>query len=185
MEMNNLEERLKHVENHWGFLEKTLYDKPTNKDHLSAWRRFKKEIEWYFILFEKEFEEDKAMKQVFELYYRVINHRIKDCTDGNQVSKTEIFQELLNKGHVKYMTDEIQELLKNRGTKLEWLEPWAGCDSDLKDVDSHIRLSATVEDCINLQRRILKNKGRLDLCNDDEGILVDFVAIHWATIVKD
>jgi hypothetical protein len=83
------------------------------------------------------------------------------------------------------MTDEIQELLKNRNAKLEWLEPWAGCDSDLKDVDSHIRLSATVEDCINLQRRILKNKGRLDLLHDDEGILIEFMAIHWGTIVKD
>jgi hypothetical protein len=98
MEMNNLEERLKHVENHWEFLEKTLYDKPTNKDHIRAWRRFKKEIEWHFVLFEKEFEENKAMKQVFELYITAINHRIKDCIEGNQVSKTKIFQEFLNKG---------------------------------------------------------------------------------------
>jgi hypothetical protein len=76
------------------------------------------------------------------------------------------------------------ELLEKRHeVKLEWAEPWPACGPDGKDVDAHITISATVHDCVNLQRVAARAKGQPTVGNDEQ-FLLDFMAVHWATPVK-
>lgn len=77
------------------------------------------------------------------------------------------------------------EMLEGRHTvKLGWVEPWQACGPEGNTLYAHIELRATVHDCINLARAASKNKG-LPTMGDDENHLLDFIAIHWAAVVKD
>ena len=77
------------------------------------------------------------------------------------------------------------ELLQSRHTKfLEWAEPWPACGPQGNELDAHLVLRATVHDCINLQRSVAKATGRETMGND-EGFLLDFMAVNWAVPVDN
>lgn len=79
----------------------------------------------------------------------------------------------------------LEELLEGRHElMLQWCEPWPACGPEGNDLDAHIILRATIHDCINLQRRVAKAAGRPTM-GDDGNHLLDFIAIHWARVVKD
>jgi len=78
----------------------------------------------------------------------------------------------------------INEMLEKRhNVKLEWCEPWPACGPEGNDLDAHIILRATIHDCINLQRLVEKAAGRSTM-GDDGKHLLEFMAIHWAHVVK-
>jgi hypothetical protein len=80
-------------------------------------------------------------------------------------------------------TGDLAQLLEARHTAmLEWAEPWPACGPEGNALDAHVRLRATVHDCINLQRAADKQAGRPTM-GDDERRLGDFIAVHWATVV--
>ena len=77
-----------------------------------------------------------------------------------------------------------EEMLETRhATLLKWGEPWPACGPEGNELDAYVELRATVHDCINLQRLLARNAGRPTM-GDDENHLLDFMAIHWASIVK-
>lgn len=81
------------------------------------------------------------------------------------------------------MINNLTQLLKaQHAVMLEWVEPWPACGPEGNAVDAHVRLKATVHDCINLQRAADKQAGRPTTDDDDERRLGDFIAVHWATV---
>lgn len=77
---------------------------------------------------------------------------------------------------------EIKEMLEQRhALKLLWVEPWQACGPEGNPLDAHIELRATVHDCINMSRAAAKQAGRPTM-GDDRNHLLDFMAVHWATI---
>ena len=73
----------------------------------------------------------------------------------------------------------VKELLNKRNNYLEWVVPWQGMDIMGIDTNVPVIMRATVEDCINYQRKRIKNHSS----NNEEELLLDFIAINWATIV--
>lgn len=77
------------------------------------------------------------------------------------------------------MTEFIKNLLENKHTTaLEWCEPWQGVSEDLQTKTAHVRLRASVSDCILISRHYVKGIEKPQL--DDEEHLLDFIAVHWA-----
>ena len=74
-------------------------------------------------------------------------------------------------------------LLKRHDIRLCWYEPHAGVGPGGNHLDAHVKLSASVHDCVNMQRL---NYMRHDHPISGEGIdaqlLLDFIAVHWAEI---
>jgi hypothetical protein len=80
------------------------------------------------------------------------------------------------------MNTSIPALLESRHTAcLEWAEPWLACGPEGNDLNAHVVMRATVHDCINLQRAVARQAGRATM-GDDENFLLDFMAVHWATV---
>jgi hypothetical protein len=78
----------------------------------------------------------------------------------------------------KELNEKIESLLESRHeTILHWNEPWPACGPEGNDLIAHVTLSASIHDCINLQRRLAKSHGRETMGNDKEHLL-DFMAIH-------
>lgn len=76
-------------------------------------------------------------------------------------------------------------MLENRhNTHLYWDEPRAACGPMGEDLTSHTRLTATVNDCINIQRLANSMRGKTYQGNDDK-LLEDFMTNHWAKVVKN
>lgn len=81
--------------------------------------------------------------------------------------------------------DEVERMLENRHTTyLKWMEPWQACGPEGNDLDAHVELRATVHDCINMERLTCRAAGTPTVGNDRDRLL-DFIAIHWASVVKD
>ena len=79
----------------------------------------------------------------------------------------------------------IEKLLGERHTAmLMWYEPWPARGPEGNRLDAHIQLSATVHDCINLQREYDIMSGR-PTGGDDARRLQDFISVHWATVVPN
>jgi hypothetical protein len=77
-----------------------------------------------------------------------------------------------------------RDMLEQRHeTWLQWCEPWPACGPEGNDLDAGVVLKATVHNCVNLSRAAAKAAGRLT-AGDDEDYLLDFIAIHWATVVE-
>lgn len=77
----------------------------------------------------------------------------------------------------------IDELLTQRyAHRLSWCEPYPGRAADYNPVTANVTLSATVQDCIAIQRQANSN-GVLKLSLSDRDLLLDFMAINWATVV--
>lgn len=75
----------------------------------------------------------------------------------------------------------VEEMLESRHeTWLQWCEPWPACGPQGNELDAHVTMSATVHDCVNLQRKVAKLANRPTM-GDDRNHLLDFIAIHWAT----
>lgn len=78
-----------------------------------------------------------------------------------------------------------EELLEGRHEIfLEWCEPWQGCGPEGNDLVAHVKLQATVHDCINMQRYYARSKG-CPTMGEDERHLDEFMAVHWASPVKN
>jgi hypothetical protein len=74
------------------------------------------------------------------------------------------------------------DLLENRHTiYLEWVEPWTSCGPEGNDLPAHVIHRATVHDCVNMARLAAKKRGASTM-GQDADFLLDFVAVHWATI---
>lgn len=94
-----------------------------------------------------------------------------------------------------YNSLSINELLERRHEiKLSWREPWTGCGPEGNEVTVHVELRATIHDCINWQRAAYKhNKEKRDgvmltkdeLVGKDGDFLLDFMAVNWASFVRD
>ena len=81
-------------------------------------------------------------------------------------------------------SDEIDEALENRWTwYVEWYEPYPACGPEGNQLDAHITHRMNVHDAINVVRKIHKDKGKPIMGHDKE-FLLDFIAIHWARIIK-
>lgn len=76
------------------------------------------------------------------------------------------------------------ELLQNRDTRLVWVEPWTGIGPTGNKWTIAVECSVAVKDAIDLMRH--------DYCKgdstvlrrftpSDEDLLLDFMAVHWAT----
>lgn len=77
----------------------------------------------------------------------------------------------------------INDLLKDKTKSLEWFEPQAGLYGN-REVTAHITLSATIQDCINMQRHIQGQRERGNVDSSDEDLLAEFIAVHWAQLKK-
>ena len=64
-------------------------------------------------------------------------------------------------------------------TRLYWDEPWEACGPQGNELTAHVTISATVHDCVNLQRAFAKSRGKSVLGNDRE-FLLDFMTAHYA-----
>lgn len=75
-------------------------------------------------------------------------------------------------------------LLKHsRNNLLSWEDPVPALDENLSETEAHITYTATVRDCINLQRRIMNEEGHP--LPDETGLLFNFMATRWAWVVKN
>ncbi|MFB1500841.1 hypothetical protein [Thiocapsa sp. N5-Cardenillas] len=72
----------------------------------------------------------------------------------------------------------ISDLLKNPKRMLQWSDPWIGSDPDGKEFTVAVCQSATVEDCIKIQRRAHRVKTSKTFT--DRQLLEDFLTINWA-----
>jgi len=73
-----------------------------------------------------------------------------------------------------------EEMLETRmTTELEWCEPWPAVGPEGNSLDAHVKLRATVHDCINMRRAVARNSGRPTRGNDRE-FLLDFIAVNLA-----
>ena len=80
--------------------------------------------------------------------------------------------------------ERVEAMLENRHTwRCEWCEPWPATGPEGNDVSAHITLSATIHDCINLERSVSKAAGRPTEGKDGDRLL-DFIAVHWAKVVR-
>lgn len=78
-----------------------------------------------------------------------------------------------------------EQLLENRHqARLEWVEPWPAVGPQGNTLTAHVTLSATVHDCVNLQRSAAKSTGHPTLGNDAR-FLEEFMAVHWAVHVAE
>lgn len=79
-----------------------------------------------------------------------------------------------------------EQLLENRHTvKLAWVEPHPARREDGQAVDAAVELRATVNDCINMRRLVHLSSKHAHLPITDRDLLLDFMAVHWATPVND
>ena len=67
--------------------------------------------------------------------------------------------------------------------ELEWCEPWPSTGPEGNALDAHVKLRATVHDCVNMARHIAKAHGESTMGNDKD-FLLDFIAVHWAELYK-
>ena len=75
-----------------------------------------------------------------------------------------------------------EELLEQRhNVKLQWVEPWQACGPQGNPLNAHIELSATVHDCINMQRAA--DKFIHARPGDDARRLEEFMMVHKAIVV--
>ena len=80
--------------------------------------------------------------------------------------------------------DVVARLIEGRhAIWLEWNEPWPATAPQGDVIDAHVKIRATVHDCINLARSVAKAAGRPTMGQDEE-FLLDFIAIHWASEVR-
>jgi hypothetical protein len=70
--------------------------------------------------------------------------------------------------------------------KLKWYEPWEGKDFEGNSVTCAVTAIASVQDCINIQRKSYFAKmNRLNESLSDRILLADFITIHYATFIKE
>jgi hypothetical protein len=74
----------------------------------------------------------------------------------------------------------IDELLANQQTLLECVEPWPGLDAAGRECTVNCSRLMTVEDAIKFERAIYCKAGHKDA--KDRELLVDFLAVNWATV---
>jgi len=70
----------------------------------------------------------------------------------------------------------------NKEGVITYYEPWQGIDDQGNGVTVNVTLSMSVEDCINLQRKISidKNKPHITDKMTEKDFLDEFITIHWA-----
>lgn len=74
----------------------------------------------------------------------------------------------------------LTEMLERRHTlELEWWEPWPASGPEGNELDAHVRATANVHHCVNLQRHARSSTG-VPPSDSDVDLLADFVSIHWA-----
>lgn len=78
---------------------------------------------------------------------------------------------------------QIKNLLNNRSTKLMWSEPYPGIDSDGKERTCNCDLTMSVQDAIDYTRYVYSKLGLGEELkpSSDEDLLLDFIAVNWAT----
>jgi len=77
----------------------------------------------------------------------------------------------------------LEQMLEARlTTELEWCEPWPAVGPEGNTLDAHVKIRATVHDCINMARSVARHHGKPTMGNDRE-FLLDFIAVHWATVL--
>ncbi len=82
------------------------------------------------------------------------------------------------------MALDIEALLNRRmEARLAWVEPWPAVAPQGGEIDAHVEMRATVHDCVNLQRVAWEAKGIPHQFRDKD-LLLDFIAIHWASVVE-
>lgn len=84
----------------------------------------------------------------------------------------------------------IPFLLEHRKTiRLSWGEPWAANDSQDRRFDAHVQLSATVDDCIGIQRwthlHHCLDAGHEYTPDTEADLLTEFITIHWASVIEE
>ena len=83
-------------------------------------------------------------------------------------------------------TITIKEILKNpEKYRIVWAEPWAAIDETGKEVTAVVGHSISIKDCINVSRYAcskLNEKRKNKVILDEQGLLEEFMVIHWASI---
>ncbi len=79
----------------------------------------------------------------------------------------------------------LEQLLEQRHTAMvEWAEPHPACGPEGNDLNAYVVLRATVHDCINMRRLVVRNAGMSPMGNDARW-LSEFIDINGAALVKD
>ena len=77
------------------------------------------------------------------------------------------------------------DMLEHRKTlRLRWFEPWPGLSRSRKPVDAHVTISATIDDCVNMQR-MSEAKSHPKQRSKDKELLFHFIATRYAELVRD
>ena len=76
-----------------------------------------------------------------------------------------------------------EEMLQQQETlRLCWVDPWPGMTADGRPLDIAVKHSATVRECIQMQRAArAKQTGTLEGVLDLD-LLLDFMAVNWASV---
>ena len=69
-------------------------------------------------------------------------------------------------------------------TSIHWKEPYPGLDENGVSATAHVELRCSIEDAIKIQRAHLHGKGVSTSQMANGCLLDDFVALHWAQIVR-
>lgn len=80
--------------------------------------------------------------------------------------------------------DKIKHALENQDLHLQWLEIAKGYENG-EVIEVTLVNRATVKDCIRIQRLMYNEHERGNLLMTDEQLLVDFMDVHWADLVKE
>jgi hypothetical protein len=83
------------------------------------------------------------------------------------------------------MEDRVTQLLRCRDTTLAWSEPWPGINEEGESCYAPVDLRATVSDCINTQREMLRALGKDYASLSDAQLLTLFLEVFWAQPVED
>lgn len=74
-------------------------------------------------------------------------------------------------------------LLKRHEIRLVWHEPHSSVGPEGNHLDAHVKLSASIHDCVNMQRlNYMSHNYPISGEGIDAQLLLDFIAVHWAEI---
>lgn len=80
--------------------------------------------------------------------------------------------------------DKIDYALENQDLHLQWLEIAKGFENG-EAVEVTMINRATVRDCIRMQHLRHSEHKRGNVLATDEQLLVEFMSVHWADLVKE
>ncbi len=82
------------------------------------------------------------------------------------------------------MNVSVEDLLKTPDRKLVFVEPWTRISVEGEEVSCCVEMRISVRDAIAYSRRRC-HEAKVEGLFDDEYLLGEFMAVHWATAEAD